>query len=142
MPPLPYPPEIILLALLLVLLVAVLWLVFRPAMARRDRELLLRLDTRLDEHGRRLETLSDRLGETQDRLTAANADLRGQLIERFEQLRHTVAESLADGRAQTVRALAELREELRGHLGEHRTQFEQRQLETSKMLRIVTKPNS
>ena len=134
MPPLPYPPEIILLALLLVLLVAVLWLVFRPAMARRDRELLLRLDTRLDEHGRRLETLSDRLGETQDRLTAANADLRGQLIERFEQLRHTVAENLADGRAQTVRALAELREELRGHLGEHRTQFEQRQLETSKML--------
>lgn len=134
MPPLPYPPEIILLALLLVLLVAVLWLVFRPSMARRDRELLLRLDTRLDEHGRRLETLSDRLSETQDRLTAANADLRGQLIERFEQLRHTVAESLADGRAQTVRALAELREELRGHLGEHRTQFEQRQLETSKML--------
>ncbi len=134
MPPLPYPPEIILLALMLVLLLAVLWLVFRPGMARQDRELLLRLDARLDEHGRRMETLSGRLAETQDRLTAASTDLRSQLIERFEQLRHTVSENLADGRAQTVRALADLREELRGHLAEHRTQFEQRQLETSKML--------
>ncbi|MGQ0657339.1 MAG: DNA recombination protein RmuC [Chromatiales bacterium] len=93
-------PDFILLALG-ALLVAVAWLLLRPALSAREREQLWRLDTRLADQAQRLDGLDRRLND---------------LV------------------TQATRALIELREDLRAHLADHRTRFEQRQLETSRGL--------
>ena len=119
---------------LLLLLLGVLWLVVRPGGRGADREVLSRLDARLEELSRRLDKLEQRAAETQMQQANASSALRDTLVERFDGLRQVVAENLADGRTQIVRSFGELREELRGILSEHRTNFEQRQGETARSL--------
>ncbi|MCI0401508.1 MAG: DNA recombination protein RmuC [Gammaproteobacteria bacterium] len=120
--------------ILLVLLLVVLWLAFRPARSAREREVSVRLETRLDEQSKHIHTLEQRLAEIQTQQVNASATLREQLVERFEILKHAVSENLADGRTQIVRSLGELREELQRLLSDHRTRFEQRQGEAIKTL--------
>lgn len=81
-------------------------------LSARLRERLLRLDLRLEEQARRFDTVDRHFAEAQARQAAAGGELRGELIERFEKLRQSLIEGLSD----------------------HRTRFEQRQLETSQGL--------
>ncbi|MFO1435439.1 MAG: hypothetical protein U1F34_03390, partial [Gammaproteobacteria bacterium] len=122
------------LLVLCLLLLAVLWLLWRPRLSAAEREQLIRLDTRLEDQSRRMETLDTRFDDLITEQLRGTGELKSDVIERFERLRNNVAESLADGRTQSVRSLMDLREELRTHLSEHRTRFEQRQLETSQGL--------
>jgi DNA recombination protein RmuC len=122
------------LLVLCLLLLAVLWLLFRPRLSAGEREQLIRLDTRIDDQLRRLQGLDSRLDDVIAEQLRGTGELKSDVVERFERLRHNVAETLADGRTHSTRTLMDLREELRTHLGEHRTRFEQRQLETSQGL--------
>jgi len=80
------------------------------------------LQDSLHQHNQRLERqLLDDAGK-----------LRLELIQRFEQLQKTVAESLADGRSSQQRALAEFKDELKTELGQHRETFLARQGEGMK----------
>lgn len=125
--------DYILIVLGLVLL-ALLWLLLRPRLSPRDRELLIRLDTRIEDQLRRMDGVEQRFDEVMSEQIRAGGELRGDVVERLERLRHGVAETLAEGRNQSTRSLMDLREELRNHLSEHRTRFEQRQLETSRSM--------
>lgn len=125
--------DIILLVLGL-LLVALVWLLLRPTLSARDRERLLRLDTRLEDQTQRLEGIDRRVHELGTHQAESAGNLRSDMVERFEQLRQGVNTNLAEGRTQGTRSHIELREELRTHLAEHRTRFEQRQLDTSRGL--------
>ncbi|MCG3202759.1 MAG: hypothetical protein NFCOHLIN_02644 [Gammaproteobacteria bacterium] len=116
------------------ILLALLWLLLRPRLSARDRDRLIRLDTRIEDQLRRMDGVEQRLDEVMTEQIRAGGDLRGDVVERLERLRHGVAETLADGRNQSTRSLMDLREELRSHLAEHRTRFEQRQLETSRSM--------
>jgi DNA recombination protein RmuC len=93
--------------LLIVLLLLMLWLVFRQGRSSPQR-----LDYRLEEQARQLNRLEERLG-----------DLKLSQQEAIHQLRERLAGSIS-----------ELRQELRSVLAEHNTGFEKRHGETLKQL--------
>lgn len=90
----------------------VAWVAFRTTGKSRSNEDSIRLETKLDEYARRINSLDERLGEL-----------------KLEQ--HTAISQL---RERLVAAFSELREELRQILAEHNTKFEQRQGEAVKSL--------
>ena len=98
--------------LLLVLLLLALWTVFRQQGSDRGREELTRLETRLEEHIKRIASLEDRISQLREDNIGAAAQLRERLMGSF----------------------AELREELRSILGEHRNHSEVRQNQALKTL--------
>lgn len=112
--------------ILLVLLLIVLWVAFRPLRSAFEHDALVRLEARLDEQSKHIHRLEQRLSEVQTQQANASATLREQLMERFEILKNAVSENLADGRTQVARSLGELREQLQSLLSDHRTRFEQR----------------
>jgi DNA recombination protein RmuC len=91
--------------LLLVLLVLALWTAYRLSGRTSQRDELTRLETRLEEHIKRIASLEDRISQFREDNMGAAAQLRERLMTSF----------------------AELREELRAILGEHRSQNEIRQ---------------
>ncbi len=95
---------------LLILLILLIWLIFRQKSSGGLD--LTRLDVRLEEQTRRLVQLEDRLSELRLSQQDAAAQLRERLISSF----------------------SELREELRSILSEHNTRFEKRQADSSKSL--------
>lgn len=118
--------------LLTLVLVGLLWL--RQSRVQRGAEQeraareagLARIEELLREQERvfRRELMEDRqaqerrLGEMQKRITEDAGALRTSLVERFETLQKTIAESLADGRLAQQRSLHELREALQSALHE------------------------
>lgn len=112
--------------ILLVLLLIVLWVAFRPLRSAFEHDALVRLEARLDEQSKHIHRLEQRLSEVQTQQANALATLREQLVERFEILKNAVSENLADDRTQVARSLGELREQLQSLLSDHRTRFEQR----------------
>jgi DNA recombination protein RmuC len=148
---------LLVLAGVVVVLAICLWLRRTVADARED---LIRIQTRLDDHGaateartRSLEenvrglekTLAEShfkaqqavqrsLGELQTRYTEASGELRATLVERFESLKKDVGAQLGDGRVQASRSMGELREQVQAAFGQHQTRFEQRQTEAIKTL--------
>ena len=105
-------PTIVTDIVLIVLLLMVAWVAFRTTGKSRSNEDSIRLETKLDEYARRINSLDERLGEL-----------------KLEQ--HTAISQL---RERLVAAFSELREELRQILAEHNTKFEQRQGEAVKSL--------
>ena len=105
-------PTIVTDIVLIVLLLMVAWVAFRTTGKSRSNEDNIRLETKLDEYARRINSLDERLGEL-----------------KLEQ--HTAISQL---RERLVAAFSELREELRQILAEHNTKFEQRQGEAVKSL--------
>jgi DNA recombination protein RmuC len=97
---------------LLVLLVLSLWTAFRLSGKTSQPEELTRLETRLEEHIKRIASLEDRISQSREDNISAAAQLRERLMGSF----------------------AELREELRAILGEHRSQNEIRQIDALKNL--------
>ena len=90
----------------------VAWVAFRTTGKSRSNEDSIRLETKLDEYARRINTLDERLGELKLEQQTAISQLRERLVAAF----------------------SELREELRQILAEHNTKFEQRQGEAVKSL--------
>ena len=120
--------------ILLVLLLIVLWVAFRPLRSAFEHDALVRHEARLDEQSKHIHRLEQRLSEVQTQQANASATLREQLVERFEILKNAVSENLADDRTQVARSLGELREQLQSLLSDHRTRFEQRRGEAIKAL--------
>ncbi|MFT5132455.1 MAG: DNA recombination protein RmuC, partial [Gammaproteobacteria bacterium] len=105
-------PTILTDIVLIVLLLMVFWIAFRVAGKSRHSEDITRLETKLDEYLRRINSLDERLG----------------------QLKLDQQESTSQLRERLVAAFSELREELRQILAEHNTKFEQRQGDAVKNL--------
>lgn len=121
---------------------------------------LIRIQTRLDDHGAAMEArtraleesvrglersfaesqfnaqqaVQRSLGELQSRYTEASGELRTALVERFEDLKKDVGAQLGDGRVQASRSMGELRELMQAAFGRHQTRFEQRQGDAIKTL--------
>lgn len=98
--------------LLLILLLLVLWLAFRLSSKSNASEVFTRLDVRLDEYARRIESLEHKLGEFKTGQLESSSQLRERLIGSF----------------------AELREELRSILSDQGLRAEKRQAESVKQL--------
>ncbi len=113
--------------LLLLLCLGVLWLLLRPGTDTSLRDLLTRLDTRMDELMNRLDKLALRVDTLKTGSEQSAAVLREQLLERFEQQKRAVSEHLADGRTHLVRSFADLQHTIKQDMAEHRTVFEKRQ---------------
>jgi len=113
--------------LLLLLCLGVLWLLLRPHADAALRDLLTRLDTRMDELMNRLDKLALRVDGLKSGSEQSAAVLREQLLERFEQQKLAVSEHLADGRTQLVRSFSDLQQTIKQDMSEHRTGFEKRQ---------------
>ena len=148
---------LLILAGVVVIVLLCLWLRRTVAGASED---LIRIHTRLDDHGKAMEartraleesvrglekTLAEShfkaqqavqqsLGELQTRYTEASGELRATLVERFESLKKDVGAQLGDGRVQASRSMGELREQVQAAFGQHQTRFEQRQAEAIKTL--------
>ena len=105
-------PSIVTDIVLIVLLLMVAWVAFRTTGKSRSNDDSIRLETKLDEYARRINTLDERLGELKLEQQTAISQLRERLVAAF----------------------SELREELRQILAEHNTKFEQRQGEAVKSL--------
>ena len=105
-------PTIVTDIVLIVLLLMVAWVAFRSTGKSRSNDDSIRLETKLDEYARRINTLDERLGELKLEQQTAISQLRERLVAAF----------------------SELREELRQILAEHNTKFEQRQGEAVKSL--------
>ncbi len=150
-------PLLLILAGIVVIVVICLWLRRTTADAAAD---LIRIQTRLDEHGAGMESriraveesvrglekslaeshfnaqqaIQRSLSELQTRYLEASSELRTTLVERFEDLKKDVGAQLGDGRVQSSRSMGELREQIQTAFGQHRTRFEQRQAEAIKTL--------
>jgi len=98
--------------LLIVLLVLALWTALRLSGKSSQREELARLETRLEEHIKRIASLEERMSQFREDNLGTAAQLREQLMGSF----------------------TKLHEELRAILGEHRSQNESRQNEALKNL--------
>jgi DNA recombination protein RmuC len=98
--------------LLLALLFLVLWLALRPSGKAQERDAITRIDTRLEEHLKRLISME----------------------QRQDQLKSGQQEAAALFRESLVTSFSGLREELRMILAEHSTLFDKRQGEAIKAL--------
>jgi DNA recombination protein RmuC len=105
-------PPIVADIILIVLLLLVVWIVIRTSAQARDKENIIRLETKLDEYAKRISSLDEKLND----LKLEQQDALSQLRERL------------------VTSFSELREELRQILADHNTKFEQRQNEAIKNL--------
>jgi len=98
--------------LLLLLLAAVLWIAYRVSGKSKTASSFARLEARLDEYVRRIESLEQGLGQFKSEQQEATAQLRERLVASF----------------------SELREDLRGILAEQGVRAEKRQGEAIKQL--------
>jgi DNA recombination protein RmuC len=105
-------PPIVADIILIVLLLLVVWIVIRTSAQAKDKENIIRLETKLDEYARRISSLDEKFND----LKLEQQDAISQLRERL------------------VASFSELREELRQILADHNTKFEQRQNEAIKSL--------
>ena len=105
-------PPIVTDIVLIVLLLLVIWIAIRTSAQSKDKENIIRLETKLDEYAKRISSLDEKLNELKLEQLDAIAQLRERLVGSF----------------------SELREELRQILAEHNTKFEQRQNEAIKNL--------
>ncbi len=128
MPPIPVD------VVLLVLLLAVFWLVLRSFQGNDNRDLMTRLDTRLEDQDKRLDKLEQHLGMTLRQQHHDSAELRETLLEKFTQMQQIISDNLSNNRAQTLLAVSEMQQDLNQALGEHRASFEQRQAEAIRTL--------
>jgi DNA recombination protein RmuC len=150
-------PVLLILAGIVVIVVICLRLRRTTADAAAD---LIRIQTRLDDHGAGIESriraveecvrglekslaetqfnaqqaIQRSLAELQTRYLEASGELRTTLVERFEDLKNDVGAQLGDGRVQSSRSMGELRERIHTAFGQHQTRFEQRQAEAIKTL--------
>jgi DNA recombination protein RmuC len=97
---------------LIVLLLLVIWIVIRISAQAKDKENIIRLETKLDEYAKRIASLDEKLNELKLEQQVATSQLSERLVAAF----------------------TSLREELRKILSEHNTKFEQRQNEAVKSL--------
>jgi DNA recombination protein RmuC len=105
-------PSIITDIVLIVVLLLLVWVIIRLSSQNKDRENLIRLETKLDDYATRISSLDDKLNEIRLEQQASISQLRERLVASF----------------------SELREELRQILADHNTKFEQRQSEAVKTL--------
>ena len=105
-------PPIVADIILVVLLLLLVWIVIRTSAQARDRENIIRLETKIDEYARRIGSLDEKINDLKLEQQVAISQLRERLVASF----------------------SELREELRQILAEHNTKFEQRQNEAIKNL--------
>jgi len=96
--------------ILIALLILVVWVALRIEFRQKNDEQLTRLDTRLEEHSKKIDQLDQRLNEIKQDQTEAISNLREKLVGSF----------------------AELREQLRTILLENNSHFEKRQGEATK----------
>ncbi len=97
--------------LVLVLLIAI-WLLIRSFFGDRSHDTLLRLDTRLDELGRRQTALEQRFEELKDRQAETAAELREQLLRQQVENLKTLQNGLAELQKQVAEVLTRNSEEL------------------------------
>lgn len=104
----PFLSDIILVLLLLV----VLWLAVQPLLGGRDRDAILRLDTRLDELGRRIAGLEQRFSDLKDQQTEAANGLRQDLLKQQVENLNTLKTGIGDLQKQTTDVLKANTEDL------------------------------
>lgn len=97
--------------LVLLLLVAV-WLAIQPFLGGRDRDAILRLDTRLDELGRRISGLEQRFTELKDQQSEAAGNLRQDLLKQQVENLNTLKSGVSDLQKQTTDVLKANTEDL------------------------------
>jgi DNA recombination protein RmuC len=116
--------------LIIVLLLAALWLLWRRSGQQRETEALLRLDARLEEQARRQGALDERIGALRLDQQEAAGRLREELIRAFGELREALQVLLAEQgsrseqrQVQAVHQLSELLQngmtQLQKQVGEH-----------------------
>lgn len=98
--------------ILVLLLLVVVWLAVRPLLGGRNRDSLLRLDTRLDELGRRITAVEQRFGELKDQQTEAAGNLRQDLLKQQVENLNTLKSGVSDLQKQTSEVLKTNSEEL------------------------------
>ncbi len=91
-------------------LILIAWIAVRIELKKENNEQLTRLDTRLEEHSKKV----------------------GQLDQRLNDLKQDQTEAISDLREKLVGSFSELREQLRTILAENNSHFEKRQGETTK----------
>lgn len=96
--------------ILIAILILIAWIVVRIEFRNKNNEQLTRLDTRLEEHSKKVDQLDSRLNDLKQDQTEAISNLREKLVGSF----------------------SELREELRTILSENNSHFEKRQGEATK----------
>ena len=116
--------------LIIILLLAVLWLLWRRGAQQGESEALLRLDARLEEQARRQGALDERIGALRLDQQEAAGRLREELIRAFGELREALQVLLAEQgsrsekrQTQAVQQLSELLQngmtQLQKQVGEH-----------------------
>lgn len=98
--------------ILVLLLLVVVWLAVRPLLGGRNRDSLLRLDTRLDELGRRITAVEQRFGELKDQQTEAAGNLRQDLLKQQVENLNTLKSGVTDLQKRTSEVLKTNSEEL------------------------------
>jgi len=98
--------------ILVLLLLVVVWLAVRPLLGGRNRDSLLRLDTRLDELGRRITAVEQRFGELKDQQSEAAGNLRQDLLKQQVENLNTLKSGVSDLQKQTSDVLKTNSEEL------------------------------
>jgi DNA recombination protein RmuC len=96
--------------ILIALLILVAWIALRIELQKKNNEQLTRLDTRLEEHSKKVDQLDQRLNDLKQDQTEAISNLREKLVGSF----------------------SELREQLRTILSENNSNFEKRQGDATK----------
>ncbi len=97
--------------LVLLLLVAV-WLAIQPLIGGRDRDAILRLDTRLDELGRHISAVEQRFTEFKDQQSESAGNLRQDLLKQQVENLNTLKTGISDLQKQTGEVLKSNSEEL------------------------------
>ncbi|MDZ7735608.1 MAG: DNA recombination protein RmuC [Gammaproteobacteria bacterium] len=98
--------------ILVLLLLVVVWLAVQPLLGGRNRDSLLRLDTRLDELGRRITAVEQRFGELKDQQNEAAGNLRQDLLKQQVENLNTLKSGVSDLQKQTSEVLKTNSEEL------------------------------
>lgn len=98
--------------ILVLLLLVVLWLAIRPLLGGSDHDSLLRLDTRLDELGRRITAIEQRFGELKDQQSESAGNLRQDLLKQQVENLNTLKTGINDLQKQTSDVLKANSEEL------------------------------
>jgi len=98
--------------ILVLLLLVVIWLAIKPLLGGRDHDALLRLDTRLDELGRRITAVEQRFSELKDQQSESAGNLRQDLLKQQVENLNTLKTGINDLQKQTAEALKTNSEEL------------------------------
>jgi len=81
-----------------------------------------------------LEMLERRLSQLHAQAGEDSARLRENVIERMDEVRHSITAQLGDERTRVIQSLAELREQLSTKLGTYQNELERRQSQVSKTI--------